>query len=103
MRSNRQERNARLERCRSLKQSCSARLRELREERGESQRSLAALTGITYAYISEMERGLKVPSLTTIIRLALALNCEVSDLVDVFTRRGAPPGRDRLSTVEKPI
>ena len=64
-----------------------ARLRELREERGESQRSLAALTGITYAYISEMERGLKVPSLTTIIRLAVALECEVPDLVDIFTGR----------------
>ena len=64
-----------------------ARLCELREGRSESQRSLAALTGITYAYISEMERGLKVPSLTTIIRLAIALECEVIDLVDVFTGR----------------
>ena len=64
-----------------------ARLRELREDRGESQRSLAALTGITYPYISEMERGLKVPSLTTIIRLAAALECDVVDLVDVFTGR----------------
>jgi transcriptional regulator with XRE-family HTH domain len=64
-----------------------ARLREVREGRGESQRSLAALTGITYAFISEMERGLKVPSLTTIIRLAAALECEVTDLVDVFTGR----------------
>ncbi len=64
-----------------------ARLRELREDRGESQRSLAALTGITYPYISEMERGLKVPSLTTIIRLAAALESDVVDLVDVFTGR----------------
>lgn len=64
-----------------------ARLRELREGRGKSQRSLAALTGITYAYISEMERGLKVPSLTTLIRLAVALECEVTELVDVFTGR----------------
>ncbi|HEX7153578.1 MAG TPA: helix-turn-helix transcriptional regulator [Thermoanaerobaculia bacterium] len=72
-----------------------ARLRELREGRGESQRSLAALTGITYAYISEMERGLKVPSLTTIIRLAVALECEVVELVDVFT------GRDLRKLVPK--
>lgn len=55
--------------------------------RGKSQRSLAELTGITYAYISEMERGLKVPSLTTIIRLAAALKCEVIDLVEVFNGR----------------
>ncbi|HEX8616203.1 MAG TPA: helix-turn-helix transcriptional regulator [Thermoanaerobaculia bacterium] len=64
-----------------------ARLRELREQRGESQRSLAELTGSTHAYISQMERGLKVPTLTMIIRLAIALECEVTDLVDVFTGR----------------
>lgn len=64
-----------------------ARLRELREERGESQRSLADLTGSTHAYISQMERGLKVPTLTMIIRLAVALNCGVADLVDVFAGR----------------
>jgi transcriptional regulator with XRE-family HTH domain len=64
-----------------------ARLRELREQRGESQRSLAERTGSTHAYISQMERGLKVPTLTMIIRLAVALECEVADLVDVFTGR----------------
>ncbi len=64
-----------------------ARLRELREQRGESQRSLADLTGSTHAYISQMERGLKVPTLTMIIRLAVALECEVADLVDVFAGR----------------
>jgi transcriptional regulator with XRE-family HTH domain len=64
-----------------------ARLRELREQRGESQRSLADLSGSTHAYISQMERGLKVPTLTMIIRLAVALECEVVDLVDVFTGR----------------
>jgi len=63
------------------------RLRALREQRGETQRSLAELTGMTHPYISEMERGLKVPSLTTLIRLAIALECEVTELVDVFRRR----------------
>jgi transcriptional regulator with XRE-family HTH domain len=64
-----------------------ARLRELREERGESQRSLAERLGSTHAYISQMERGLKVPTLTMIVRLAVALECEVTDLVDVFSGR----------------
>lgn len=64
-----------------------ARLRELREQRGESQRSLAELIGSAHVYISEMERGLKVPSLTTILRLAVALKCNVTDLVDVFNGR----------------
>ena len=64
-----------------------SRLRLLREERGESQRSLAKLTGSSHAYISQMERGLKVPTLTMIIRLAVALECEVWDLVSVFAGR----------------
>ena len=33
-----------------------------------------------------MERGLKVPSLTTIIRLAVALDCK-TDLVGVFDKK----------------
>jgi transcriptional regulator with XRE-family HTH domain len=63
------------------------RLRELREKRGETVRSLADQMGMSFAYLSEMERGVKVPSLTTIIRLAIALDCKVTDLVDVFNRR----------------
>jgi transcriptional regulator with XRE-family HTH domain len=43
--------------------------------------------GMQHPYISEMERGLKVPSLTTILRLAVALKCEVTDLVDIFNGR----------------
>jgi transcriptional regulator with XRE-family HTH domain len=64
-----------------------ARLRELRDECGITQRALAELMGVKHPYISEMERGVKVPSLTTILRLAVALKCEVTDLVDVFNGR----------------
>jgi len=62
-------------------------LRELRGKRGETQRSLADAAGLTHPYIAEMESSRKVPSLTTLIRLAIALDCEVSDLVDVFRKR----------------
>jgi len=68
---------------------------ELREQRGETPRSLEDLTGMTHPYISEMERGLKVLSLTTILRLAIALECNVTDLVDVFN------GRDLRKLVPK--
>ena len=64
-----------------------ARLRELREERGETLRSLGEASGISYVFIGDMERGVKVPSLTTVIRLAIALDCKVTDLVDVFNKR----------------
>jgi len=64
-----------------------ARLRELREARGETQRALADATGFSYPYISNMERGIKVPSLTTLLRLTVALQCDVTELVDVFNGR----------------
>lgn len=70
------------------------RLRELRNARGLSQTALADLCGSNHPFISELERGVKVPSLTMILRLANALDCRVYDLVEVFdvnrSRRGTP-------------
>ena len=60
------------------------RLRQLRNDRGVTQVELAEASGLIDTYISDMERGLKVPSLTTILRLAAALGCKVADLVTVF-------------------
>ena len=62
------------------------RLRELREKRELSLRALAEVAGMSYTYISDMERGLRVPTLTTVIRLAVALDCKVTDLVGVFDK-----------------
>ena len=62
------------------------RLREIRQRRAMTQDALAEAAGLTKAYISDMERGLKVPSLTTILRLALALDCKVVELVNVFDK-----------------
>jgi hypothetical protein len=33
-----------------------------------------------------MERGLKIPSLTTILCLALALDCKVVELINIFDK-----------------
>jgi transcriptional regulator with XRE-family HTH domain len=66
------------------------RLREVRQEGALTQDALAAKSGLTKAYISDMERGLKVPSLTTVLRLAMALDCKVMDLVGVFDRTDLP-------------
>ena len=67
-----------------------ARLRELRQKRGMTQEQLAAAAGTAGPYVSDMERGIKVPSLTTIIRLAIALDCKVTNLVRVFDRADLP-------------
>ena len=64
------------------------RLRELRTDRGLSQYALADLCGSNKPFISELERGVKVPSLTMILRLADALECRVVNLVEVFDATG---------------
>jgi len=62
------------------------RLREIRQRRGVSQDQLAVTARMSKAYISNMENGMKVPSLTTILRLAVALNCKVLDLVGAYDK-----------------
>ena len=61
-----------------------ARLKELREQRGETVRSLADLVETSFTYISDLEHGRKVPSLSMVLRLAAALDCKVTELVKVF-------------------
>jgi transcriptional regulator with XRE-family HTH domain len=62
------------------------RLRDIRQRRGVSQDQLALTAHMSKAYISNMENGMKVPSLTTILRLAVALNCKVMDLVGAYDK-----------------
>jgi transcriptional regulator with XRE-family HTH domain len=66
------------------------RLRELRQKYGVTQQQLSVATGLTEGYISNMERGQKVPSLTTILRLAVALGCRVTELVSIFDKTDLP-------------
>jgi len=66
------------------------RLRELRQKYGLTQQQLSVATGLTEGYISNMERGQKVPSLTTILRLAVALGCRVTELVSIFDKTDLP-------------
>lgn len=63
-----------------------ARLRELRKKRHMTQVQLAESTGVPQNHISSMERGTIQPTLGTMIRLAVALDCKVADLVSVFNK-----------------
>ena len=56
-------------------------LRRRRERLEVSQEALAFTSEIHRTYISELERGLKNPSLTTIDRLAAALKMKASTLI----------------------
>jgi transcriptional regulator with XRE-family HTH domain len=52
-------------------------IRNLRKERNWTQYDLAAEMEVDAAFISRIERGRKVPSLETILRLAQALKVSV--------------------------
>src|SRR5471030_2542806 len=58
------------------------RLSHLREESGLSQEALAAASKLHPTYISALERGLKVPRLTTLEQLAGALKIPLGTLMD---------------------
>jgi len=61
-------------------------LRELRLARGLTQQQLAAMIGSNHPFISNMERGLTLPGLAMLVKLAEALECNVSRLVDALDR-----------------
>lgn len=63
-----------------------AHLRALRVERGLTQQQLAARCESNEPFISNLERGVKVPSLSMLIRLAHGLECSMCEIVEVFDR-----------------
>jgi transcriptional regulator with XRE-family HTH domain len=67
-----------------------ARLRELRVGRGLSQQALADRVGMPQTHVSAIEVGARLPNLTTVLRLTIALDCKVMDLVGVFDETNLP-------------
>jgi ribosome-binding protein aMBF1 (putative translation factor) len=58
-----------------------ARLRQLRHERGLTQRGMAMRFGIDRSFISDVERGQSSISLHTLEVMALGLNLSLSELL----------------------
>lgn len=58
-------------------------VRRLREEAGLSQEQLAFDAGMKRSYLSDMERGVRNPSVKALGRLAKALNVPPSDLLKI--------------------
>jgi len=55
-----------------------ARVADERARRGLSQRELATLTGTTQSAVARLEAGGRPPRLSTLLRVAAALDCELS-------------------------
>lgn len=66
------------------------RLRQVRKRRGLTQEELATRADLAGPYIGDMERSLKVLSLTTVLQLAIALECKVTHLVEAFDKMDVP-------------
>jgi transcriptional regulator with XRE-family HTH domain len=62
-------------------------LRELRQARGISQEELAERAGLHRTYISQIERGIKIPTLRSLEQIAVALNTSVSTIVKRMEER----------------
>jgi transcriptional regulator with XRE-family HTH domain len=56
-------------------------LRHYRVERDISQEELAYLAGVDRTFISRLERGVRQPTITTLIGIGLALDVSAADLV----------------------
>ena len=59
------------------------RLKRLREIKGATLEELADRTGLTKSYLSKVERGVSVPSISTALRIAEAFETGVGDLFGV--------------------
>lgn len=70
-------------------------VKEWREARGLSQRALAERAGVGYVLVARLELGQTDPRLSTLRRLAEALNVTVGGLVDGKPGMVKRPARTR--------
>ncbi len=65
----------------SIQRKFGQRLREVRKQKGTSQEKLAADAGVSRTYVSDIERGARNVSLTTVEGLAAALGVTMAELM----------------------
>jgi transcriptional regulator with XRE-family HTH domain len=58
------------------------RIRAIRDRKGLSQRALAEKAKMSITFLCKVELGKADPSLSTLRRLAKALNVKIADLID---------------------
>lgn len=70
-------------------------LRRLREEAGLTQEQLGFDADLRRTYVSILELGQQQPSLTTILKVAQALNCSPGSLLDMVSDEISHPKKKR--------
>ena len=59
-------------------------IRNIRQQQGLSLRELSRKSGVSIAELSEVERNLRDTTITTLFYIAIALDKEPMELLDVF-------------------
>lgn len=77
------------------RQGIGVRIRFLRRQRGMTLDQLSAASSLTKSYVSKVERGLSVPSISTAMKIAEVFNITVSQLL------GEDGYEDAISIVRK--
>ncbi|MEX2573693.1 MAG: helix-turn-helix transcriptional regulator [Balneolaceae bacterium] len=75
------------EKKKTLVQAFGRTIEEIRLSKNISQAELAERSDLHRTYISDLERGLKQPSLSTLVRLAKAFEIQTSDLIRLFEKK----------------
>ena len=57
-------------------------IKNLRKRKGLTQKQLAEMCDLSESMISNLESGKKLPSFETLLKLAEALECSTSDIID---------------------
>jgi transcriptional regulator with XRE-family HTH domain len=66
----------------SVQQKLGKKIQGLRKDNKFTQEKLGELTGLDRTYISDIERGVRNPSLKSLQKLSKALNVPMSELVN---------------------
>lgn len=74
---------------RELDKSFGIALKKRRHQVGMSQEALGFRSGVHRTFISEIERGVKSPTVQTMISLAEALDVKLSDLIRIAEKNEA--------------
>jgi transcriptional regulator with XRE-family HTH domain len=67
-----------------MKSTIGATIAQLRGDKGLSQEALADLCGVHRTYISQLERGLKNPTLNVLQKISKALDVPLSELIERY-------------------
>ncbi len=76
----------------TVRERFAANLRSARKGRGLSQEALAVRASLHRTQIGLLERGARMPRIDTLIKLAIALDCDPADLIAGIEWRPAKVG-----------